>query len=231
MITVRRSELRRHIRSEDQVTWLSFDPADGADPYRGGFRALESLNEEAPAPNMELQPSAETNLEIVTYVREGALIHRSELIPLGRLETGEFQRMTSNSSIRHTFTNASRSSPAHVFQSCIACDDSEVMASEQKRFSAAERKGVLKLVASSDGRDGSIRMHQDVGIYSSILLKGHHIVYALAPGRAAWLHLVKGRISLFEHFLATGDAAALEDERAVSFTALINSEVILFNLA
>ncbi len=123
-------------------------------------------------------------------------------------------------------------SRAHVFQSCITPDGSAVKPNtERNRFPFADRKGALRLVASPDGRDGSLSIHQDVQIYSSILLVGHHPIHELSRGRAAWLHIVQGRVLLQEHVLGTGDAAALEDESAVSFTAQIPSEILLFDLA
>jgi redox-sensitive bicupin YhaK (pirin superfamily) len=232
MITVRRSGARRRLKSDTQDTWLTFDPEDASDVYRNGFRALEALNEESPNSEMSLHPHREEDLEIVTYVREGAIIHQNAAGILGRLQAGEFQRTSACHSIRHRVINGSLLNPAHVFQSCITPDGSEFEpGTEQKRFPVADRKGVLRLIASSDGRGGSLRIHQDVHMYSSILLVGHHLIHELSPGRAAWLHVVKGRVALQNLVLGTGDAAALEAEVAVSFTAQVPSEILLFNLA
>lgn len=232
MITVRRSQARRHVRSDSQDTWLTFDPENEADPFRSGYRALEALNEESPVSEMNLHPHSEADLEIVTYVREGNLVHQDEAGKLGRMGPGEFQQTSARRKIRHRVINGSLLNPAHVFQSCITPDGTEFEpGTEQKRFPVADRKGVLRLVASSDGRSGSLRIHQDVQMYSSILLVGHHLIHELGKGRGAWLHVVKGRVLLQDHFLGTGDAAALSDERAVSFTAQVPSEILLFNLA
>ena len=220
------------MRSETQDTLLSFDPDNQADPFRHGFRTLEALNEETPISEMTLHPHSSEDLEIVTYVREGALINQDQAGALSRLDAGEFRRTGANQNFRHRVINGSLLNPAHVFQSCITPDGSEfVPGTEQKRFPVADRKGVLRLVASSDGRKGSLRIHQDVEMYSSILLEGHHLIHELAHGRAAWLHIVKGRVAFQEHFLGTGDAVGMDDERAVSFTAQVPSEVLLFNLA
>jgi len=232
MITVRRSEARRHVRSGTQDSWLTFDPENPADPFGSGFRTLEALNEETPHSEMSLQPHSEEDLEIVTYVREGTLVQQDGAGSMGRLQAGEFQRTSTSGRIRHRVINGSLLNPAHVFQSCIMHDGSEfVPGMEQRRFPVADRKGVLRLIASSDGRSGSLRIHQDVQMFSSILLVGHHLIHELGPARAAWLHIVKGRVALREHCLGTGDAAGVEDERAVSFTAQVPSEIILFNLA
>jgi len=237
MITVRRSETRRRVRSGTQDTWLTFDPGNEADRFRNGFRTLEALNEELPVSEMSLHPHPQ-DVEIVTYVREGTLVHQDLAGALNHLGAGEFQRTSARRRIRHRVINGSLLNPAHVFQSCITPDGSELEpGSEQKRFPVVDREGVLRLVASPDGRVGSLCIQQDVRMYSSILLIGHHLIHELHPGRAAWLHVVKGRVLLKgrtllqDQRLGTGDAAAVENERAVSFTAEVPSEILLFDLA
>jgi hypothetical protein len=232
MLTVRRSETRRSVRSGTQETLLTFDPENAADPFRLGFRTLEALNEETPSPEMNLHPHSSVDSEIVTYVREGILINQDWSGGLGRIGAGEFQRTSTTQKYRHRVINGSFLNPAHVFQSCITPDGTEFEpGTEQKRFPVADRQGFLRIVASPDGRSGSLRIHQDVQMYSSVLLVGCHLIHDLAPGRAAWLHIVKGRVALQEHFLGTGDAVGMENEEAVSFMAQIPSEILLFNLA
>lgn len=231
MITVRRSERRRRIRSGSQDSLLAFDPGDPADPFRRGFRTLEAFNEETPVREMSLHSHTEEDIDIVTYVREGALIIQDHSGELGRIKAGEFQRTSASRDRRQRVINGSVLNPTQVFQSCITPDGNGFEpGTEQKRFPVADRKGVLRLVASPDGRNGSLRIHQDVQMYSSILPVGHHQVHELSQGRAAWLHVVKGRVALGDHFLGTGDAAGLEDERAVSFTAVVPCEILLFSL-
>ena len=217
---------------------MTFNSENAADPFSRGFRALEALNEETPISEMNLHPHTHEDIEVVTYVREGTLIHQNEVGTMGRLGPGEFQRTSASRKVRHRVINASLTNPAHVFQSCITPDGTEFLpGTEQKRFPVADREGILRLVASPDGRNGSLRVQQDLRMYSSVLLVGHHLVHELRIGRAGWLHVVQGRILLNgrvqieDHLLGTGDAAALEDELAVSFTAEIPSEVILFDLA
>jgi redox-sensitive bicupin YhaK (pirin superfamily) len=237
MITVRRSGTRRRVRSGTQDTWLTFDPETHADRFRSGFRTLEALNEETPVSEMNLHPHPQ-DVEIVTYVREGTLVHQDLKGELGRVESGEFQRTSARRRVRHRVINGSLLNPAHVFQSCITPDGIEgEPVTEQKRFPVVDREGVLRLVASPDGRDGSLCIQQDVRMYSSVLLVGHHLVHELSAGRAAWLHVVKGRVLLKgrvlpeDEHLGTGDAAAVENQRAVSFTAEVPSEILLFDLA
>jgi redox-sensitive bicupin YhaK (pirin superfamily) len=211
---------------------MAFDPENAADPFRRGFRTLESFNEETPLSAMSLHPHTQDDIEIVTYVREGALVDQDRSGKLGLLDAGEFQRTSACQEIRHRVINGSFMNPAKVFQSCITPDGGGLKPGvEQKRFPVADREGVLLLIASPDGRNGSLRIQQDVQIYSSVLLVGQHPIHALGEGRAAWLHVIKGRVLLREHCLGTGDAAGLEDEAAVSFTAQIPSEVLLFDLA
>lgn len=232
MITVRRSEARRRIGNGTQDTLLTFDPENEADPFRLGFRTLESLNEESPRLEMGLHPQGERELEVVTYVRKGALAWKDRAGTSSRLEAGEFLRMSASGGIGPKVIHGSLLNPTHVFQSGFTPNGIECEPGiEQKRFPVADREGVLRLVASSDGRNGSLCVQQDVRMYSSVLLIGHHLVHELSQGRAAWLHVIKGRISLQEHFLATGDATALENERAVSFMAQLPTEILLFDLA
>lgn len=232
MITLRRAEDRRHVHNKGQDTWMTFDPENAADPLRLGFRALESLNEETPLSAMSLHPHPQDDAEVVTYVREGAIVHQQRPGHLKQLVAGEFECARAGGKMRYRVINASFMDPAHVFQSCITPEGSDLDGgTEQKRFPAADREGILRLIASRDGRDGSLRIQQDVQIYSSILLLGSHLIHAIGVGRGAWLHVIKGRLHLREHDLGTGDAAGLNEEVVVSFTAQQASEILLFDLA
>ncbi len=231
VITLRRAEHRRHVRNGVQDTWMAFDPENAADPLGRGFRSLESFNEETPLPAMTLLPHTKRDIEIVTYVREGALVDHVRERKLGLLNAGEFQRTSACREIHQRIINESLLNPAKVFQGCIASNGEGFKPGvEHKRFPVADREGVLLVIASPDGRNGSPRIQQDVQIYSSVLLAGHHPIHALGMGRGAWLHVIQGRVLLRDHHLGTGDAAGLEGERAVSFTAQRPSEIILFDL-
>ena len=230
MLTVRKSEERRHVQSKSQDTWMTFDPENDIDPLRLGFHGLESLNEEHAAPEMGLHPHAQ-DTDLLTYVREGAILHQDEAGDFGRTEAGEFQRRNVSSGRTYHPINASLTETAHVFQSGLKPEPLAAGAiPEQKRFYTAERTGTLRLVASRGGRRDSLSLTQDVRVYSSILLPGNHLVHELEEGRTAWLHVVKGRIQLQDRSLRTGDGVALVDEAAVSFTAQEPSEILLFDL-
>jgi redox-sensitive bicupin YhaK (pirin superfamily) len=232
MITLRRSEERRHLRRGTSDTWMTFDPENPIDPLRRGFHALESLNEERLGPEMGLQSLGQEDLEIITYVHEGNLIHQDESGGLGRLGPGEFQRTRVSQDLRHRALNGSALQAAHVFQSAITAKARAARPlQEQKRFPQADREGILRIVVSPDGAKASLPILQDVRMYSSILLLGHHLIHELAAGRGAWIHVVKGRIRLGDLDLRAGDGAALENVASLSFTAQAAAEILLFDLA
>lgn len=231
MITLRRAGQRVRTINGGQETLQSFNTENPFDSAHNGFRSLECLREEWLAPGVELEFRAPRNLEILTYVWKGALILED---PGGRkvpLEMGECHRATARNGTLHRAWNSSRIETARVFQGFMTPDRSVVQTpGEKKRFSLAERRGVLRLLFSRDGRDSSLRLRQDAGVYSSILDPGHHLVHELASGRGAWIHLVQGRIQMADQMLEAGDGASFVEEPAVSMTAREPSEILLFDL-
>lgn len=232
MITLRKSEARRHIKSAHQDTWLTFDPESQVDPMRHGFHGLESLNEEHPGPEMGLLRHRPGDLEVITYVHEGTLIHQARMGELDRIQAGEFQHTRAGRGVVHRSINASLTGVANIFQSCLTLDRPDLDPRQQRKsFTPAEREGVLRIVASPDGSEDSLRIHPDIRMYSSLLQLGHHLIHKLGQGRGAWLQVVKGRIQLGDHSLVAGDGAALDHEAAVSIKAQLKSEILLFDLA
>jgi redox-sensitive bicupin YhaK (pirin superfamily) len=230
MITLRRAAERRHERRRKQDSWLTFDPRDGPDLLDDAFACLDILGEHRLPPGASIA-HPQQDAEIVTYVREGALAYQDAMGRSGVIHTGEFQHMTARRGVRHRETNASRSAWAHVFQIWLRPSETDIAPyQEQKRFSAAERRGVLRIVASSDGRRASLRIHQDALMCSAMLDPGQHVVHELAPGRSAWLHVVKGEVTLSDIVVGTGDGAGLSGERAVSMTARAETEILLVDL-
>jgi quercetin 2,3-dioxygenase len=231
MITLRRAEQRRHVRRRKQEVWLTFFPHDlPDDPLVSGFGALEMLNEDRLPPGGSVTLHAHHDGELVTYVCEGALAQSGSTDATGVLSAGEFQRMSVERGVRHHETNASATDATHVFQIWLrtSAPGSEPKR-EQKRFSAAARRGALCVVASPDGRRGSLVVHEDVVIHSALLEPGKHIVHELTPGRSAWLHVVRGQATLGAFVLCLGDGAGITDDRAVSFTAREETEVLLLD--
>jgi quercetin 2,3-dioxygenase len=210
---------------------MTFCPQDQADPLADGFGSLELLDEHRLPRGAGVPRQVRHDAEIVTYVREGALAYEDSLGCSGVIQAGEFQRMTAGRGIRHGETNASRSDWAHVFQIWLRPSQAGLEPGrEQKRFSAAERRGGLCVVASPDARRGSLRVHQDALMFSAMLDSGQHLVHELPPGRLAWLHVVRGAVTIGDLVLVAGDGVGVTDEPAVSLTAREATEILLFDL-
>ena len=231
MITLRRSKERYYDRRRKQEVWLTFHPQARADPLAGGFGSLEIFDEDRLAPGGYLAPHPPHDADIVTYVREGALAYDDSTGRSGVIHAGEFQRTTIGRGSRHSETNASRTECAHVFQIWLRPAQAGLEPGhEQKRFSAADRRGALCVVASSDARRGSLLIHQDAVVYSAMLSPGKHVVHELGQDRRAWLHLVEGEATLGDVVLSSGDGAGITAERAVSLTARKETEILLVDL-
>ncbi len=231
MITLRRSKDRHHDLRSKHEAWRSFSPRDRTDPLACGFGALETFSEDRLSPGATVPPHALLDTEIVTCVRDGTLAYEDSTGGTGIVHAGEFHRLTTGRGIRNSETNVSRTNWAHFFQIWLRPSEPGLEPGhEQKRFSAADRRGVLCVVASPDGRNGSLRIHQDALIYSAMLLPGQHLAHELSPGRSAWLHLVTGEVLLGDLVLAAGDGAGVTSERAVSLTAREESELLLVDL-
>jgi redox-sensitive bicupin YhaK (pirin superfamily) len=231
MITVKKSNERRHIVAGNQATWMTFDWEDTADLMREGFGALKIFNEEILAPGRGFILHTHKDMVIVTYVREGVVVYNRPGEKNDLLEPGGLRQIkVLSGSTQFTF-NALSNDDAHVFQSGFApgTDTSEITG-EKKLFTLAERRGILRLIASPDGKESSLKIHQDVQMYSTLLHKGNHMIHELKPGRRAWLHVVSGKVLLNGLELKTGDGAGLSDEIAVSFTAKEPTEILLFDL-
>jgi quercetin 2,3-dioxygenase len=232
MISLRRATARHHDCSRKRDVWRTFDSRDGPDCLAGGFGALETLDENRLPPRAEVGRNARGEAEIVTYVREGTVIYEDSMGYSAVIHAGEFQRMSAGPGARHSETNASRSDWAHVFQIRLRRSEAAIEPGrEQKRFSAAERRGGLCIVASPDARKGSLRLHHDACMYAALLEPGQHVVHELASERAAWLHLVQGEVTLGDLVLTSGDGAGVTTERAVSLTAREDSEILMFDVA
>lgn len=231
MIATRRAGERRHVQRPARDVWRTFATQDRVDPWADGFGALASLDEDHLLPGAVLQRQPGDDTDIITYVHEGILAHADELGRAGVLVAGEFQRRTAGRGVRHRETNPSLVDAAHVFRIALyRADPRHEPVQETRRFSTAMRRGGLCLVASPDGRRGSLCLDQDARVYSAMLDPGQHVVHELIPTRGAWLHMIAGEIALGELILSTGDGAAITNERAVSLTARTTTEILLFDL-
>jgi len=232
MLQIREAGERGHFDHGWLNTYHTFSFADYLDRRHMGFRALRVMNEDRVAPGQGFGTHGHQDMEIVTYVLEGALEHRDSMGNGEVLSPGEFQRMSAGTGIMHSEFNPSKTELVHFYQIWLLPERRGLKPSyEQKRFSEDERHNRLRLVASPDSKDGSLTVQQDARIYLASLLDGKSATHALPEGRYAWLQVLRGEISLNGTNLATSDGAAVSDERQLSMTAKGNAELMLFDLA
>ena len=232
MITIRKSSDRGHFDHGWLDTYHTFSFGDYHDPQHMGFRSLRVINEDRVAPARGFGMHPHKNMEIVTYVLEGALQHKDNMGNGEVLRPGEVQRMSAGSGILHSEFNPSNADPVHLLQIWLLPQQAGVQPSyEQKDFSDRLDQHELTLIASPDGQDGSVSIHQDARIFAARLQKNGTITHSLAPQRHAWLQLIRGEIDVNGHTVADGDAVAISDERSLSITPAKDSEFLLFDLA
>ena len=223
-------------RGRSRTDWLdsrhTFSFNRYYDPRYESFRNLRVINEDFVAPAAGFPPHSHRDMEIITYVTEGALEHRDSMGNNSVIRPGEVQRMSAGTGVTHSEYNPSPDAPVHLLQIWIAPERAGLPPSyEQREFSREEMRGRLRLIASRGGRDDSVNVHQDVEVYSAILNEGEEISYELKPGRYAWVQVAKGSLSLNGDALGAGDGAAASEEKRLVFKASEPSEIILFDLA
>ncbi len=234
MIRVRPSAERGDARHGWLHSRHTFSFADYYDPNYMGFRALRVINEDVVQPGEGFGTHPHRDMEIITYVLEGALEHKDSLGTGSIIRPGDGQRMSAGTGIRHSEYNASTTEPVHLLQIWILPEEHGIKPGyEQKSFPEAEKQGKLRALASRDGRDGSVMVHQDAVLYSSILANGESVEYDLANGRYAWLQVARGSVNLNGKELRQGDGAAVSDEDKLTIAGTSNdkAEVLLFDLA
>jgi len=232
MIEIRRSEERGggdHGWLRTQHTF-SFDQF--YDPRWMGFRSLRVINEDWVAPGQGFPAHPHRDMEIITYILEGGIEHQDSLGTSSIIRPGDGQRMSAGRGIRHSEMNPSPTEAVHMLQIWITPDRSGHQPSyEQKAFPEEEKRGKLRLIASPDGNDGSVTIHQDAKLYVSLLAPSQKVQHELGEGRHAWLQIAKGAVELNGQKLVQGDGAAISEERALSITGEEQAEVLLFDLA
>jgi redox-sensitive bicupin YhaK (pirin superfamily) len=216
--------------------WLrsfhTFSFADYHDPRHMGFRALRVINEDRVQPGRGFGAHGHRDMEILSYVLEGALAHRDSLGTGSVIRPGEVQRMTAGRGVTHSEMNASATELVHFLQIWILPERRDLQPGyEQKAFPAEERRGRLRLVASRDGREGSVTVHQDVALYGTLLEDGERVVHEVRPGRHAWIHVARGAADVGGERLAAGDAASTSDAGPVEVVGRGSAEVLVFDLA
>ncbi len=232
MITVRKAQERGHARHGWLESFHTFSFAGYHDPAHMGFRDLRVINEDRVQPRRGFGTHSHRDMEIVTYVLSGALAHRDSLGTGSVIRPGDLQRMTAGTGVSHSEMNPSATEPVHLLQIWILPEQDGLAPSyEQRHFPAAERAGRLRLVASRDAREDSLRVHQDVAVYAGLLGPGDAVAHALTPGRHAWLQLARGRCTLNGVALEAGDGSAVSDETALRIGGASDAELLLFDLA
>lgn len=231
MMTLRRAGERHHDRRSSHDGWLTFYPRNRADPLADGFDGLELLDEYRLSPASSLPGRARLDSERLTYVCEGALTYQDSSGDSGVIQAGEFQRTSIARGVRYSNENASRTDSTRVLRVSLRPERVGLApAQEQKRFSVAERRGGLRVVASPDARRGSLRLFHDVLIHSALLDPGQHVIHELAAGRSAWCYVLDGAVTLGGAVLTAGDGVGIRDERVVSLTAVDQTEVMLVDV-
>ncbi len=233
MITVRPAAERGHFDHGWLNTWHTFSFADYHDPKHTHFRALRVINEDTVQPGGGFGTHPHRDMEIITYILQGALAHKDSMGTGSTIVPGDVQRMSAGTGVLHSEYNHSRDELVHLLQIWIFPDKQGLKPSyEQKRFAIAEKLNRLRLVASPDAADGSVAIHSDARVYGSILEPGKTVKHDLAKGRGAWLQLVTGSVEVNGKKLSAGDGAAIESESTVTITGQSgSSEFLLFDLA
>ncbi len=232
MLQVRKAHDRGHANHGWLDTYHTFSFADYQDEAHMGFRALRVINEDYVAPGMGFGMHGHRDMEIVTYVLEGALEHKDSLGNGDVLRPGEFQRMSAGTGIRHSEFNPSAKQPVHLYQIWLLPLTKGIKPGyEQKKFEENEKQNALRLVASPDGDVGSLTIHQNTRIYLASLEAGAAVEHDLAIGRYAWLQVLRGEVRVNGTQLETSDGVAVSDERRLTIAGDQPAEIMLFDMA
>lgn len=232
MIQVRRAEERGHANHGWLDTNFTFSFANYYDPRYMGFRSLRVINDDRIAGGGGFGTHGHRDMEIVTYILEGALEHRDSMGTGSVIRAGDVQRMSAGAGVQHSEFNGSKTDPAHLLQIWILPEEDGIEpAYEEKAFSDEEKRNRLRLIASRDGRDGSLTIHQDASILATVLENGNEVTHELEPNRHAWVHVARGSARLNGKRLEAGDGAAVSGERSLSLVGEDAAEVLVFDLA
>jgi quercetin 2,3-dioxygenase len=232
MLTIRRADDRGHADHGWLNSHHSFSFADYYDPAHMGFRGLRVINEDRVAPGRGFGTHPHRDMEIVSYVLDGGIEHRDSMGTGSVIRPGDVQRMTAGTGVTHSEFNASKTEPVHFLQIWLLPGMRGLKPSyEQKTFSREEKSGRLRLVASPDGSDGSVTIHNDTRLHAGIFDQGQSARYELASGRHAWVQVARGKVRVNGQELSVGDGAALSDEQAIQIEGIDAGEVLVFDLA
>jgi hypothetical protein len=232
MITLRKSEERGHFEYGGLNAYYTFSFNNYYDPEHMGFRHLRVINQDLGQGGGGIGMHPHRDMEIITYVLEGAVAHKDSLGTESVIYPGEVQRMSAGTGITHSEFNHSQTKPVHVLQIWILPQEKGITPSyEQRAFKTEEKRGKWRLVAAKDGRDGAVTVHQDVDLFVTLLEPGEQVTHQLQPNRHAWMQVARGAGMLNGVPLKVGDGAAVSEEEILQFSATDVSEILLFDLA
>ena len=231
MIDIRKSGERGHADHGWLNTHFTFSFADYYDPQHVHFRTLRVMNDDRVLGGGGFPPHPHKDMEIVTYVLEGALEHRDSMGNGSVIKPGDVQYMSAGTGVTHSEFNASKTDPVHLYQIWMFPEAKGLKpAYDQKHFSDQEKRGRLRLLVSPDGRDGSIQIRQDNLLFAGLLDAGVAVEHKLQAGRHAYLQVTRGSIKLNETQLVDGDGAAISEEKVVRIAGVKDAEILLFDL-
>ena len=231
MLTVRKSHERGHANHGWLDSYHTFSFAGYRDPAWMGFGPLRVINDDRIAPGAGFPTHSHSDMEIVTWVLSGALEHKDSLGNGSVIRPGDVQRMSAGTGVRHSEFNPSPREPVHFLQIWIQPDVTGIPPGyEEKHFDATSKRGRLRLVASPDGREGSVRIHQDARVYATLLDGAERVVHALAPARRSYVHVARGAVTANGERLAAGDALKASGVGEIVLERGDGAEVLLFDL-
>jgi len=231
MLTVRKAAERGHANHGWLDTWHTFSFADYYDAREMGFGALRVINDDKVEPGQGFGMHGHRDMEIITYVLEGALEHKDSMGNGSVIRPGDVQRMSAGTGVRHSEFNPSREKRVHLLQIWIEPRITGVRPSyEEKQFGTAEKNGQLRLIASPDGREGSVTIHQDAYVHASMLDGKDAVTHRLAPGRRAYVHVARGAVKMNGVELKGGDGVKLTEESEIKFSGAKQAELLIFDL-
>jgi redox-sensitive bicupin YhaK (pirin superfamily) len=232
MLKIRPAGERGHAEHGWLNSYHSFSFADYYDPAHMGFRSLRVINEDRVAPAQGFGRHSHRDMEIISYVLEGALEHKDSIGTGSIIRPGDVQRMSAGTGVAHSEYNASRSDPVHFLQIWLLPNQRGMKPSyEQQTFGPEQKQGRLRIVASPDGREGSVTIHADASVYAGLFDAGESAELELGPGRQAWVQIARGNLRVNGQELQAGDGAAITSEDRVRVEGTTGGEVLLFDLA
>ncbi len=232
MMTIRKAEERGHANHGWLDSHHTFSFADYHDPRHMGFRALRVVNDDRVAAGKGFGQHPHRDMEILSYVLEGSLEHKDSLETGSVIHPDDLQRMSAGTGVVHSEFNASRTDPVHFLQIWLVPEKRGIAPGyEQKTFPKEEKRGRFKLIASPDGRDGSVTVHTDAVLFAGVFDEGQTGKVTVQPGRHAWVHVARGEARVNGKDLGEGDSAGISDEREIRVEGVHDAEILVFDLA